>query len=100
SVDGVPDKPAVDPKAFDKDGFRGGQTEPGDDVGLWTSIAIGPDSNPAVAYYDRTNKALKFAQFDGKAWSSHTVESKSHADIGRYAKLIFVNGTFSIAYQS
>jgi hypothetical protein len=99
-VDGVPDKPPPDGTVYDLDGFRGGQGEPGDDVGLWTSIAIGGDKNPAIAYYDRTNKALKFAQFDGKNWKAHQVETKDHGDVGRYAKMLFLNGNFVIAYQS
>jgi hypothetical protein len=99
-VDGVPTDPPVDPKAYNTAGFRGGQTEPGDDVGLWTSVAIGSDNNPAIAYFDRTHEALKFAQYDGKAWAVHTVEAKNGATIGRYAKMLFLGGNFVIAYQS
>lgn len=98
-VDGVPSDPAPDPKVFDTSGFRGGQTEAGDDVGLWTSIAIDPKGNPAVAYYDRTHQALKFAQSDGAGgWMSHTVDFKMKADYGRYAKMLVVDGAFVIAY--
>lgn len=99
-VDGVPVEPLPDSTQYDVKGFRGGQTEPGDDVGLWTSIAVGADGNPAVAYYDRTHKALKFAMFDGSAWSSHTVETKASSDIGRYAKLLALGSQYVIAYQS
>ncbi|APR77125.1 Hypothetical protein A7982_02472 [Minicystis rosea] len=99
-VDGVPDMPPVDGTQYDINGFRGGQTDPGDDVGLWPSIALGSDGNPAVAYYDRTHKALKFAQFDGKAWKAHTVQTKANGEYGRYAKLLFLNGAFVIAYQA
>jgi hypothetical protein len=99
-VDGVPSTPPVDPKMYNIKGFRGGQTAPGDDVGLWASIAIGGDNFPAIAYYDRTNHALKFAQFDGKQWGVQTVDSGMMADVGRYAKMLFVNGAFVIAYQS
>jgi hypothetical protein len=100
AIDGVPSKPPVDPLQFDIKGFRGGQSEPGDDVGLWTSMAIGGDGHPAIAYYDRTHKALKFAQFDGKKWSAQTVETKPGADIGRYAKMVALGGGFTIAYQT
>lgn len=99
-VDGVPDMPKPDGTVYDLHGFRGGQAEPGDDVGLWTSIAVGGDGNPAIAYYDRTHKALKFAQYDGKRWAVQQVEAKDLADIGRYAKMLFLNGNFVIAYQS
>lgn len=98
-VDGVPAEPAVDPTKFDVTSFRGGQTEAGDDVGTWTSIAVDGSGNPAVAYLDRTHRALKFAKFDGNAWAVSTVESKDGADIGRYAKLLPQGGGFVIAYQ-
>jgi hypothetical protein len=100
AIDGVPSEPPVDGTQYDLNGFRGGQTEPGDDVGLWTSIVIGPDGNPAIAYQDRTHKALKFAQFDGKKWASHTVQAKASSEYGRYAKLLYVGGNFVIAYQA
>jgi hypothetical protein len=99
-VDGVPADPPPDPKSYNVDGFRGGQTESGDDVGIWTSLAIDSAGNPAVAYYDRSNKVLKFAHHDGKAWTVSTVEGKASADIGRYAKLLAQNGGFVLAYQS
>jgi hypothetical protein len=99
SVDGVPSDPPVDPKSYDVTGFRGGQTESGDDVGTWTSIAVDAKGNPAVAYFDRTHHALKFAQLDGAAWQISTIEGKDHADIGRYAKLIAQGSGFVIAYQ-
>jgi hypothetical protein len=99
-VDGVPDMPPVDPTQYDTKGFRGGQTAPGDDVGLWTSIAIGADTNPAIAYFDRTHQALRFAQYDGKSWSVQTVDSVPSGVAGRYAKMLFLKNAFVIAYQS
>jgi hypothetical protein len=98
AVDGVPSEPAVDPQRFDSKGFRGGQTEPGDDVGLWTSIAVGPDGNPAVAYYDVTHRALRYAKFNGESWDAGEVQKIELGDAGRYAKLVFVGGQPVIAY--
>ncbi|WP_437942063.1 hypothetical protein [Sorangium sp. So ce341] len=98
AIDGVPAEPPVDPARFDASGFRGGQIEPGDDVGLWTSIAIGPDGEPAVAYYDRTHRGLKFAQKQGDTWAVSSVQQAPNSDIGRYAKLLFVKGLPVIAY--
>ena len=91
-IDGVPAEPAGrSPLLYNKNGFRGGQTEPGDDVGLWTSIAIDGAGNPAVAYYDRTNKALKFAQSAGRRVERDPRSRRRTAsDIGRYAKLLFI----------
>jgi hypothetical protein len=100
AIDGVPADPPVDPLLYNKDGFRGGQTESGDDVGLWTSIAVAGERQAAVAYYDRTNKALKFAQQAGTSWNIMTVETKPQSDIGRYAKLVFAGGKPTIAYLS
>ncbi|XYI03128.1 hypothetical protein ACMHYB_26565 [Sorangium sp. So ce1128] len=98
AIDGVPAEPPIDPARFDVRGFRGGQTDPGEDVGLWTSIAVGPDGEPAVAYYDRTNRGLKFAQKQGDTWAVSSVQQASNSDIGRYAKLLFVKGLPVIAY--
>ena len=100
SVDGVPSDPPPDPKAFNVDGFRGGQTEPGDDVGIWTSIALDAKGNPAVAYFDRTNLALKLAKYDGTKWTVSVVDGKAGADSGRYAKIVALNGGFVIAYST
>ncbi len=97
-IDGVPSDPPPNNVNYNKNGFRGGQTESGDDVGLWTSVALDGKGNPAVAYYDRTHKALKFAQHDGKAWHVITVQQKEQSDLGRYAKLLFMNGNPVIAY--
>lgn len=100
-VDGVPSDPPPDPKLTNVEGFRGGQTAPGPDVGLWTSLAINPATNlPAVAYYDRTNKALKFAALQGAGkWDITVVRDEPEGDVGRYAKLIYENTTPVIAYM-
>lgn len=87
-----------DPNFYDPKGFRQGLTEPGDDVGLWTSLQLDAAGNPMVAYYDATNRALKFASYDGSAWAVHTVQKQAHADLGRYAKLIVSEGKPLIAY--
>lgn len=97
-VDGVPDEPKPDGKIYDLKGFRGGQAEPGDDVGLWTSIALDDAGNPGVAYYDRTNQALRFAQRSGDDWSVSIVDDGDNTDAGRYAKLLYVGGQWAITY--
>jgi MYXO-CTERM domain-containing protein len=96
-VDGVPNDP-VNENLYDPKGFRGGQTEAGDDVGLWTSIAIGPNGQPAVAYFDATNRALKYASLGGGGWAVTTVQQLAPGDAGRYAKLTFVGGAPTIAF--
>ncbi len=96
---GTPGGPP-DPTYYDPKGFRQGLTDPGDDVGMWTSIVLDSSGNPEVAYYDATHRALKFASYDGSSWSMHTVESDDHGDIGRYAKMLLVDGKPTIAYLS
>jgi hypothetical protein len=84
----------------DPTGWHGGESDLGPDVGKWSSIVLGADQNPMVSYYDATNDALKFASYDGSKWSSYTVLSANQSDIGRYSKLILVNGNPVIAYLS
>ena len=43
------------------------------DVGMSTSLAIGPDGQPAISYYDNLNRDLKFARYNGNSWSVTTV---------------------------
>jgi MYXO-CTERM domain-containing protein len=81
----------------DRSGWRNGETESGDDVGLWTSIQLDADDHPIVSYYDATNKVLKFAFFDGH-WSSYAVLGAPGADIGRYSKMRLVGGNPVIAF--
>ncbi len=95
---GTPGGPP-DPKYVDLNSYRGGLTDSGDDVGLWTSIQVGADGFPMVAYYDDTNKALKFARRDDQGvWSFHTVQQKAQSDLGRYAKLVVRDGRPVIAF--
>lgn len=86
-----------DPFLFDITGYRNGLTEPGDDVGLWTSTAV-IGGQPAVAYYDATNRALRYARYDGKVWATHEVQKVAKGDAGRYAKLLSVDDKPVIAY--
>lgn len=97
-IDGLPAGAIVDPNIFDPKGFRGGNTDAGDDVGLWTSIAIDDSGSPGVAYFDATHRALRYAHMSGGAWSVTIVQQVENADVGRYAKLLYVNGQPVIAY--
>src|SRR5262249_41959909 len=74
----------------DPSGWRKGESDSGDDVGLWTSIALDASDAPMVAYYDLTHGTLKFATSGdgGQTWNAHVVSQATNADIGRYAKLI------------
>jgi hypothetical protein len=43
-------------------------------VGEWTSIALDPDDNPHISYYDESNTAPKYAHFSSGAWSTERVD--------------------------
>jgi MYXO-CTERM domain-containing protein len=70
-VDGVPDVAPVVPGAM----IRGGIDQAGDDVGMYTSIAVGSDGLPRVSYFDREHASLRFATraADG-TWQKHDVD--------------------------
>ena len=95
-VDGVP---ATGTLSGNPNGPRGGITDPGPDVGKYTSIAVGGDGNLAVAYYDVTNGDLKYAHSDGTKWTAHAVDGADGSDVGMYASLAFAkDGKPHIAY--
>src|ERR1019366_4707384 len=100
-VDGLP-PPRTDGTCppNDPSTWRNGETDSGPDVGLWTSIQLDSNGNPMVSYYDATNAALKFASSTdgGKTWASHTVLQAAQSDIGRYSKMLLVNGNPTIAF--
>jgi hypothetical protein len=55
-----------------------------EDLGQFLSLAVDSVDNVHVAYYDRTNLALKYAQFDGSDWAIETVD---RGNVGAYASL-------------
>jgi hypothetical protein len=96
-VDGVPDEPPTS----DPTGERGGISAAGEDVGLYTSIAMLPDGNPAISYYDKTNGDLKYAWYDGASWNLTVVDAGVgfDADVGRYTSVTLdATGAPGIAY--
>lgn len=88
-VDGVPDGPVIVPQSA----FRGGIAAKGDDVGMYTSIVVSPDSTPQVTYFDRDSGSLKFAErsADG-VWTNHVIEAGTgdlgNGEIGNTGALI------------
>jgi MYXO-CTERM domain-containing protein len=69
-VDGVPAGPVVVPGSK----IRGGISDPGPDVGLYTSIQIAPDNVPMVSYFDHDGGALKLAQKINGKWQTSVVD--------------------------
>jgi hypothetical protein len=100
TVDGLP-PPLPDDVCppDDPSGWRGGLLDPGPDVGLWTSLALDANGHPMVSYYDATNQAVKFASsVDGKTWSTHAIYANVGSDVGRYAKMVLVDGLPVVAF--
>lgn len=51
------------------------------------SLAVDPNGNPALTYYDTTDTDLKYASRLDGAWSIETVDTGG--DVGRYSSLAF-----------
>jgi hypothetical protein len=106
-LDGVP---ATGHIGGDINGPRGGITDPGPNVGQYSSIAASPAGDLYVAYYDVDNGDLKFtARYGGPAarWITPTTidgstpmgAAPSNGDVGMYASIaIDRNGIPAIAY--
>jgi len=85
SIDGVPDStPTYDPSSW-----RGGVTDPGPDVGAWTSIALA-NHTARVAYQDRDDHVLKYAYESGGNWTNYVVDpgQGTGEDIGQFTRMI------------
>ena len=54
-------------------------------VGFDTSVAVGSDGRPRVAYYDQTDGDLRYATWDGLAWT--VVDVDAVADVGASSSL-------------
>ncbi len=83
-VDGVPDGPVTIPDS----NIRGGIEASGEDVGMYTSIAVGNDGSPMVTYFDRETSSLKFAQKVGDVWQKHTISKGTGKALGEQGELI------------
>ena len=77
------------------------------DVGLWSSLAIDPDGNAGVAYYDRTRGVLRYARsYQGEIdiivvddGAPDAGSMGSFRRVGQYAQLVFQGiGEPRIAY--
>ena len=89
-VDGVPAGPVVVPGSK----IRGGISDNGPDVGMYTSIAVAPDGTPMVTYFDVDNASLKFAALVNGTWQIHVIDQgtgtlgmTSGALVGMYSSL-------------
>ncbi len=80
----------------DPTGPRGGVSEPGPNVGLYASLAIGADALPRIAYWDKDNLDLKYAEKTPEGWAIHVVDGDG--EVGEYASMQFLAGRLRIVY--
>lgn len=100
-IDGVPAVPPATGPARERAAHRGGISDPGEDVGAATSIAIGAAGQGVVAYHDRTGKRLKLAVEAQGTWTNHVVDEFPGAEVGRYVSLAMdPRGLPGIAYMA
>lgn len=100
AIDGIPSDVAP---SGDIHGFRGGISEPGDDVGMYTSIAANGSGDVGIAYYDADNRSLRYIHNTGGTWEAPAIVDGEAPDIdaGRFADLAFVEGDVpAIVYMS
>lgn len=99
-VDGLP---ADAPIEGAPSGYRGGVKQPGPNVGQHASLAVGEDGVLHVAYYDATERDLRYARGvedgdEGYVWALQTVDAE--ADAGSFASLsLSAAGAVAIAYR-
>jgi len=101
-LDGVPGSGHI---GGDVNGPRGGITDPGPNVGLYSSAAVNAAGDLLIAYYDVDNGDLKFiARYAGKWTAPMTIDGSTPSgtpsgDAGMYASLaIGKSGIPAIAY--
>lgn len=69
-----------------------------DDVGKYASLAFNADNKPAVAYYNATDKDLKFIEEGSSSWSKQTIHSSG--SVGTWCSLDFSeDGDAGISYH-
>lgn len=97
-VDGFPTE---GPISADPTGRRGGRTDPGPTVGEYASMRRDSAGRLHIAYYDRTQRALKYALRagpEGSGWQSYVVDA--NGDVGGFTSLALdFGGRPRIAYM-
>jgi hypothetical protein len=98
NLDYVDGMPTSGPVVGDPKGLRGGRSDPGPNVGEYSSLAVDPMGNIHISYYDRTMGALRYANNAGGSWQTTVVDAEG--DVGHYTSIkIAPDGTPRIAYM-
>ncbi|MCZ7583166.1 MAG: hypothetical protein M5R36_07410 [Deltaproteobacteria bacterium] len=56
------------------------------DVGSYCA-AVADGFNVFFSYYDATNKALKYGEYDGATWELETVDSEDGMEVGLFSDI-------------
>lgn len=98
-VDGLPEGGPTDdtPNAP-----RKGQTDPGPDVGRYTSLGFNSDGSPVIAYQDATAGAVKLAVGSAEGWKVSVVDTPPEGVVlGQFTQLSIGNDDVpAVAYMS
>jgi MYXO-CTERM domain-containing protein len=95
-VDGIDPNASADTPG----GYRHGVSDPGPDVGYYSSIALTQSGDPRIAYWDLTDNAVKLA-LGPHPWKTVTVDSTTTTGqfVGLYTAISLDGGNVpSIAY--
>ena len=68
------------------------------EVGKYSSICVGAENDPYIAYYDSTNDALKVASLLDGGWNVTTVDDAGASSVGEYCSIaIGPNGKIGVS---
>src|SRR5262249_42895748 len=98
TVDGIPTRTDGTCPEYEPLGWRNGETNSGDNVGRWASIQLSTGDRPMVSYYDDTHHRSKFAINDG-GWKVTVLKEQPGSDIGKYSKMLIVDGKPVVAFM-
>lgn len=70
------------------------------DVGWYCSLDLDSADNPSIAYYDHTNRDVKYARWNGAGWILETVDGQT-SNCGQFTSLkLDTAGNPRIAYRN
>ncbi|HEY7956837.1 MAG TPA: hypothetical protein VII38_16145, partial [Polyangia bacterium] len=96
-VDGISDGATADQPG----GYRHGVSDPGPDVGLYTSLALTKSGAPRISYYDATDQSLRYAS-GPHPFRVQTIDAGMNGvDVGGFTALsLDANDIPTIAYMA
>ncbi len=70
------------------------------DFGKYSSLAILPNGNPAISYYDGFNESLRLAIYDSGIWNTMNVDGYYGSEAGMFSSLaVMPDNTLGISYH-